>query len=90
MQLAIENWLIECGSSVNLNHVSEQRRPVFVGGFVILSTIVEEFAIDRIDISQGALREGVAYDLIDRLHDVDSRFAGVDALVNQFQPDQQQ
>lgn len=87
---AIENWLVECGSSVNLNHVSEQRRPVFVGGFVILSTIVEEFAVERIEISQGALREGVAYDLIDRLHDVDSRFAGVDALVNQFQPDQQQ
>jgi exopolyphosphatase/guanosine-5'-triphosphate,3'-diphosphate pyrophosphatase len=87
---ALEKWIVQCGDSDNLIHVSEQRRPVFVGGFVILATIVRDLGIQRMDISQGALREGVAYDLVGRLHNQDSRFAGVNALVNQFQPDLQQ
>ena len=87
---ALEKWIVLCGTSDNLNHVSEQRRPVFIGGFVILSTIVRDLGIQRMDISQGALREGVAYDLVGRLHNQDSRFAGVNALVNQFKPDLQQ
>ena len=87
---AIEKWLLEAGKSSKLDHVSEQRRPVFVGGFVILSTIYNEFSFNRVETSEGALREGVAYDLIDRLHNVDSRVSGVNTLVEQFQPDQKQ
>ena len=83
----LEHWIVQCAHSDNLIHVSEQRRPVFIGGFVILSTIFRDLGIQRMDISHGALREGVAYDLVGRLHNQDSRFAGVNVLVNQFQPD---
>lgn len=84
---SIKDWLVDCGHVNNLDHISEQRRPVFPGGFAILATVFKEFGIPRMDISEGALREGVAYDLIGRLHDEDSRFRGVDALVKRFQPD---
>ncbi len=87
---AIEEWILECGHSAGLSWVSEQRREVFVGGFMILATIFREFGCDRIEVSEGALREGVAYDLIDRLHDEDSRFNGVRNLASLFGPDERQ
>ena len=87
---AIEKWLLESACSEALERVSEQRRPVFVGGFVILSVLMDEFGIKRIETSDGALREGVAYDLIDRLHDEDARFAGVRELSNFFGSDSHQ
>jgi exopolyphosphatase/guanosine-5'-triphosphate,3'-diphosphate pyrophosphatase len=83
----MKSWMIEAGHVENLDYISEQRRPVFPGGFAILATIFKEFEIERMDISEGALREGVAYDLLGRLHDEDSRFRGVDSLVERFQPD---
>lgn len=86
----IREWVLEKGHSHYLDQVSDQRRPVFIGGFVILSTIFRDLGIERMDISQGALREGVAYELIGRLHNRDSRFDGVNALKAKFQPDEKQ
>ena len=86
----VKKWILDAKYSHSLSHVSDQRRPVFAAGFVILSTIFEELGINRMDISQGALREGVAYDLIGRLHDEDSRFHGVASLVTQFKTDPEQ
>lgn len=87
---ALEQWMLKCGHSTGLSWVSEQRREVFAGGFIILATVFRELGCDRIEISEGALREGVAYDLIDRLHDEDSRFNGVMNLVSLFGPDERQ
>ncbi|MCY4051880.1 MAG: Ppx/GppA phosphatase family protein [Gammaproteobacteria bacterium] len=84
---AIRSWMLENQSSENLLLVSEQRRPVFIGGFIILSELLNEFGMDRIDVSDGALREGVAYDLIDRLHDEDARFSAVRELAKFFGSD---
>lgn len=86
----VRKWLLKMGKVENLNFVSEQRRPVFPGGFVILETIFEHLEISRMDISAGALREGVAYDLSGRLHNEDARFQGVKSMLNRFQTDQSQ
>ncbi len=64
----VKKWLLASKNSQSLGYVSDQRKPVFAAGFVILATIFRELGINRMDISQGALREGVAYDLIGRLH----------------------
>lgn len=86
----IFEWLLSRKTSDCLNLVSDQRRPVFVGGFMILNTIFKELSIGKMEISEGALREGVAYELVGRLHDRDSRFAGVSALLDRFHPDMEQ
>ena len=86
----IEDWLVEQGSSDRLELVSEQRRPVFVGGFAIISAIFEVFSLKRIQIAGGALREGVLYDLNGRLHDQDSRDHGVAVLGRRFKLDHDQ
>jgi len=87
---AIRNWMLQNQKSEALGLVSEQRRPVFVGGFTILSEFLAEFGITGIEVSDGALREGVAYDLIDRLHDEDARFSAVRELANFFGSDSHQ
>ncbi len=84
---AIQSWMLKSQTSDNLSLISEQRRPVFIGGFIILSELLSEFGINRVDVSDGALREGVAYDLIDRLHDEDARFSAVRELAKFFGSD---
>ncbi|MCY3768825.1 MAG: exopolyphosphatase [Gammaproteobacteria bacterium] len=80
-------WLLEAGHWKNLDLITEQRRPVLVGGYVILAAIFDALQINRMEASEGALREGVAYELISRLHNEDSRFQGVSALLAQFRTD---
>ena len=59
--------------SINLMGLSERRKPVFASGVAILSGVFEALSLDRINISEGALREGLLYDLIGRVHDEDIR-----------------
>jgi len=87
---AIRNWMLESRTSKALSLISEQRRPVFVGGFAILSELFGGFGITRIEVSDGALREGAAYDLIDRLHDEDARVTAVRELASFFGSDPSQ
>ena len=46
--------------------------------------------LDRLKISDGALREGLLYDLIGRLHHEDARERSVDALARRFNIDEAQ
>ena len=83
-------WMLGAGHWKNLDRITEQRRPVLVGGYIILETIFDALQVDRMEASEGALREGVAYELINRLHNEDSRFQGVSALLAQFKTDPDQ
>ena len=44
---------------LNLAGLRDDRKPIFVGGLVILATLVEQLGIDAIEITNGALREGL-------------------------------
>ncbi len=86
----IDEWLLGCGHQDHLSHVTERRRPVFAGGYAIISAIFSALEIQRLDCASGALREGVLYDLNGRLKNQDSRDQGVDALVSRFGLDRKQ
>jgi len=86
----IDQWMIEQGHFDRLDHVTERRRPVFAGGYSIISAIFSALNIQRLDCASGALREGVLYDLNGRLKNHDSRDQGVDALITRFGLDRQQ
>ncbi len=86
----IDQWLIQCGHYDHLDLVTDRRRPVFAGGYSIISAIFSALKIQRLDCASGALREGVLYDLNGRLKNHDSRDQGVDALVARFGLDRQQ
>ncbi|MGE0486758.1 MAG: exopolyphosphatase [Gammaproteobacteria bacterium] len=70
-----------------LDGLSEDRRPVLPGGVAILAATFEALGIERMRVSQSALREGLLYDLLGRLHQEDVREQTVAELVRRYQID---
>lgn len=56
---------------LNLPGLKPERAPVLPGGLAIMLAAFRELGIARMQITSGALREGVLYDLLDRAHDQD-------------------
>ncbi len=67
--------------------LSDDRRPVLAGGVAILIATFEALGIERMLIAQGALREGLLYDLLGRIQHDDVREAAVKAVANRYQVD---
>lgn len=78
--------LIASGDLTRLELPSPQkeRLPVFPGGFAILSAAFQALAIERMQVSDGALREGLLYDLLGRIHDQDVRERTVSGLLSRY------
>lgn len=66
---------------LDLPGLSEERKPVIAGGFCIMAAAFAELGIERMTVASGALREGVLYELLGRMHHHDTR----EATVRQFQ-----
>jgi len=60
-------------SAIEFEGLSEHRKPVFASGVAVLSGIFEALNLEQINVSDGALREGLLYDLIGRTHHEDIR-----------------
>lgn len=58
-----------------------ERSPVFLGGVIILSAVIEAFDIQSMMVSSGALREGLLYDLIGRSQEKSTRQQAVADLL---------
>ena len=72
---------------LHLAGVSRQRASVFPGGFAILSAIVETLDVKRMQVSEGALREGLLYDMLGRFQDDDIRTNTVADLMRRYHVD---
>ena len=81
--------LIERGNTANFDFapVDSQRAPVFPGGVAILRALFDALDIDRLTVSNGALREGLLHDLLGRIHDQDIREKTVLDLARRFNVD---
>jgi len=73
---------------LRLEGLSENRRPVLPGGFAVLYAIFDALGVDAMNVSGGALREGVLYDMLGRLQHQDPRETSVDAMLERFHGDQ--
>jgi exopolyphosphatase/guanosine-5'-triphosphate,3'-diphosphate pyrophosphatase len=62
----------------------EDRRPVFAGGLAVLAGVFDSLGIRKMETSEFALREGVIYDLLGRLHDRDVRAGSVEAMADRY------
>jgi exopolyphosphatase/guanosine-5'-triphosphate,3'-diphosphate pyrophosphatase len=73
---------VEAGDVANLRipGLREDRAAILPGGIAIMAAVMDEFGIDHIEVSEGALRQGVLYDLLGRVAHHDMR----EATVNQF------
>lgn len=81
--------LIDAGQidKLKFKNLPDDRRPVLAGGVAILCATFEALKIDRMLIAQGALREGLLYDLLGRIHHDDVREAAVQAMAGRYQAD---
>ena len=74
-------------NKIDFETLPENRKPVFVGGVVVLSAVFEALEIESMEYSEGALREGLLYDQIGRQHDIDVRDKTVNRLMNRYSVD---
>ena len=75
---------------LSLKGLSERRAQVWPGGLSIVAELFDAFRVDRFAISDGALREGLLYDLLGRLQHEDARERTVRAMVSRYHVDQDQ
>ena len=67
--------------------LTEERAPVFAGGIAILAEILAVLEIRTMRVADGALREGLLYDMIGRLTDEDARTRSVRAMQGRYHVD---
>jgi exopolyphosphatase/guanosine-5'-triphosphate,3'-diphosphate pyrophosphatase len=70
--------------------LSPERVPVFPGGLAILHAAFIELGIERMHVSDYALKEGVLYELADQGEHEDTRRQTMDYLTKQFNIDRRQ
>ncbi|HEX5611584.1 MAG TPA: Ppx/GppA phosphatase family protein, partial [Burkholderiales bacterium] len=67
--------------------LTESRAAVLPGGVAILSAVFQALAIERMTVSEGALRHGVLYDLLGRVRHADMREATVAQFMRRYHVD---
>lgn len=70
--------------NLKLDGLQKERAPVFPGGVAILSATFESLGIEHMRVSEGALREGLLYDLLGRIHQEDVRERTVNELATRY------
>ena len=65
----------------------EDRLPVFPGGLAIMSAVFAELSLKQMTIAEGALRQGVLWDLLGRVHHRDIREVTVDQFARRYHVD---
>lgn len=76
--------------AVNLNGLKPDRTPVLPGGLAIMLGIFEELSIDKMMVTEGALRDGVLYDLMGRQRERDMRDSTVSLFKRRYHVDVEQ
>jgi exopolyphosphatase / guanosine-5'-triphosphate,3'-diphosphate pyrophosphatase len=75
---------------LELPEVDAERAPVFPAGLAILLEVVESLGIDRVRPAEGAMREGLLYDLMGRFTNEDARLRSVRAMEKRYHIDEAQ
>ncbi|QJD59538.1 exopolyphosphatase [Pseudomonas sp. gcc21] len=85
----LKRKLIKAGDveQLSLPGLKTDRRPILPAGVAILEAIFDALDVDRMDHSEGALREGVLYDLLGRHRHEDVRERTLGALAERYHVD---
>jgi exopolyphosphatase/guanosine-5'-triphosphate,3'-diphosphate pyrophosphatase len=75
---------------LDLDSVSDERRPVFPGGTVILAEIIGALGIAQMRFVEGALRDGLLYDMVGRMTRSDARERTVGSMQRRYHVDIEQ
>ena len=72
---------------IGLAAVTEERRAVFPGGVTILAEVFDVLGCERMEVADGAMRDGLLYDMIGRLTHEDARERTVRAMQARYHVD---
>ena len=75
---------------LKLAALTDERRPVFPGGVVILAEIFAALGIEQMRMAEGALRDGLLHDMVGRLTDEDPRERTVGSMMRRYHVDASQ
>ena len=96
-QFRIQGWTVALGASGTIKAaqevlagLSEARKAVFAPGLAILCGVFDALAIKELRLSDGALREGVLYEMEGRFRHQDIRSRTAQSLANQYNIDREQ
>ena len=89
---ALIERVIEAGSvaALKMPGLSERRAQVWPGGLAILAELIGVLRIEHLKVSDGALREGLLYDLLGRLQHEDARERTVRSMAARYNVDETQ
>lgn len=85
----------QCCDCLDMDHLEitglqETRKAIFPAGLAILIAIFEMLDIETMQLSGGALREGLIYGMLEERHETNDRVETVDGLIERFHIDVQQ
>lgn len=88
----IQKKLVKAGhvDKLKIKGLREDRLPVFAAGVAILTGIFQQLGLDAMTVSTGALREGLIYDLLGRIHHEDVRERTIEAMQHRYHVDRRQ
>ena len=72
---------------IQLPELSPERKPIIPGGVAILAATFNSLGITHMRVSEGALREGLLYDLLGRINNYDIRDRTVAAMATRYHVD---
>ena len=81
--------LIDAGDlrKVAIDGLRDDRVPVIAGGTAIMSAVFDELDLDEMTVAEGALRDGVLWDLLGRVHHRDIRDVTADQFAHRYHVD---
>jgi exopolyphosphatase/guanosine-5'-triphosphate,3'-diphosphate pyrophosphatase len=83
----IRSRMMAAGQVKNLDlpGLDNDRKPVFAGGLAILIATFEALKIETMQVSEGALREGLLYERLGRIQSEDTRLKTISSVQQRFQ-----
>ena len=74
-------------ATCKLNAITDDRKLSFAGGVAILAEVFEQLGIESMRVADGAMREGLLYDLLGRYTDEDARERTVRSMQERYHVD---
>ena len=69
---------------IKFEGLSSQRRPVFIGGVIVLKAAFKALKLQQMTVSDGSLREGLMLDIVGRIKHEDIRVSSVEHLASRY------
>ena len=82
-------YMVDMGSTreLNLAAITDERRAVFPGGTAILTEVFDVLGLESMRIADGAMRDGLLYDIVGRFTDEDARERSVRSMQERYHVD---